>query len=214
MRISPASVRLILTALTNRPRLKNLPFLVFPSTRRTRAIPNSITGAASAPKERVLHREGSPAGYSEGDDLQPEAGGRSGHHPGTKAGDGPLPTSLQRQGNLRFRHPRFADGWQNAEVRLQDHSRGERKRPVQALSDSIKEEEPVKVKFGSRDNEVFAEIASSRLMWALGFYTDAWFPVRVECHNCPADPESGKGAVDTRMFDPAIIVRSSKAQDV
>jgi hypothetical protein len=80
---------------------------------------------------------------------------------------------------------------------------------VQVLNDQINEE-PVKVKFGARDNEVYAEVASSRLLWALGFYTDAWYSVRVECHNCPADPESGSGARDTRIFDPATIVRKFK----
>ncbi len=77
---------------------------------------------------------------------------------------------------------------------------------VQELTAQM-EEEPVKVKFGSDDNEVYAEVAASRLLWALGFYADSWFPVTVECHNCPADPESGKGAVGTKSFDPAIIVR-------
>ncbi len=81
---------------------------------------------------------------------------------------------------------------------------------VQVLTDQLKDEEPVKVKFGAGDNEVYAEVAASRLLWALGIYADAWYPVRVECHNCPADPESGKGARDTRMFDPAIIVRKLK----
>jgi len=81
---------------------------------------------------------------------------------------------------------------------------------VQTLSDTIHEEDPVKVKYGSGDNEVYAEVAASRLLWALGFYTDAWYPVRVECHVCPADPDSGKGAADTRVFDPAIIVRKLK----
>jgi hypothetical protein len=80
---------------------------------------------------------------------------------------------------------------------------------VQVLNDQI-DQEPVKVKFGAGDNEVYAEVASSRLMWALGFYTDGWYPVRVECHNCPSDPESGNGAKDTRMYDPAIIVRKFK----
>lgn len=77
---------------------------------------------------------------------------------------------------------------------------------VQVLTDQMNEE-PLKVKFGANDNEVYAEIAASRLLWALGFYVDSWFPVRVECHNCPADPESGKGAVGTQTFDPAIIIR-------
>ena len=31
------------------------------------------------------------------------------------------------------------------------------------------EEEPVKVKYGADDNEVYAEIVATRLMWALGY---------------------------------------------
>ena len=81
---------------------------------------------------------------------------------------------------------------------------------VQTISDQIKEEEPVKVKFGADNNEVYAEVAASRLLWALGFYTDAWYAVRVECRNCPTDPVSGKGARETRIFDPAIVVRKFK----
>jgi hypothetical protein len=77
---------------------------------------------------------------------------------------------------------------------------------VQTLSADM-EEEPVKVKFGAGDNEVFAEIVSTRLMWALGYYADAWFPVRVECHNCPDNPMSGSGAAATRTYDPTTIVR-------
>jgi hypothetical protein len=77
---------------------------------------------------------------------------------------------------------------------------------IQTLTADMKEE-PVKVKFGANDNEVYAEIAATRLMWALGYYADAWYPVRVECHNCPQDVISGSGPVATRMFDPANIVR-------
>jgi len=77
---------------------------------------------------------------------------------------------------------------------------------VQTLTPEMKEE-PVKVKFGARDNEVYSEVPSTRLMWALGYYADAWFPVRVECHNCPENPVSGSGAAATRTYDPATIVR-------
>ena len=77
---------------------------------------------------------------------------------------------------------------------------------VQTLTPEM-DEEPVKVKFGADDNEVYAEVASTRLMWALGYYADAWFPVRVECHNCPENVVSGSGPAATRMFDPATIVR-------
>ena len=77
---------------------------------------------------------------------------------------------------------------------------------VQVLTAQM-DEEPVKVKFGASDNEIYAEAVSTRLMWALGFYADSWFPVHVECHNCPADPESGSGDKDTRSYDAASIVR-------
>jgi len=77
---------------------------------------------------------------------------------------------------------------------------------VQVANEQM-DEEPVKVKFGADDNEVYAEVVATRLLWALGYYADAWFPVRVECHNCPADPVSGSGERQTRTFDPATIVR-------
>ncbi len=77
---------------------------------------------------------------------------------------------------------------------------------VQTLTPEM-DEEPVKVKFGADDNEVYAEVAATRLMWALGYPADAWFSVRVECHNCPENPISGSGSPGTHTFDPATIVR-------
>ena len=81
---------------------------------------------------------------------------------------------------------------------------------VQTLTPEM-DEEPVKVKFGADDNEVYAEIVATRLMWALGYPADAWFPVRVECHNCPENVISGSGSPATRTFDPATIVRIVRA---
>lgn len=46
----------------------------------------------------------------------------------------------------------------------------------------------VKVKYGEKNGEVYAETASSRLLWALGFQTDVMYPARVTCHGCPDDP--------------------------
>jgi hypothetical protein len=71
------------------------------------------------------------------------------------------------------------------------------------------DEEPVKVKFGADNREVYAEVVSTRLMWALGYYADAWFPVRVVCNNCPDNPESGSGSPATRNYDQATIVRKA-----
>lgn len=77
---------------------------------------------------------------------------------------------------------------------------------VQTATDQINDD-PLKVKFGDDNREVYAEIISSRLLWALGFYTDAWYPIRVDCTNCPADPETGSGDRAPRTFKEASVVR-------
>jgi hypothetical protein len=49
----------------------------------------------------------------------------------------------------------------------------------------------VKVKYAKTANhnrEVFSEVISSRLMWALGLAADAVYPVHVTCNNCPEEP--------------------------
>jgi hypothetical protein len=69
------------------------------------------------------------------------------------------------------------------------------------------EEEPVKVKFGRDNREVYSETASTRLLWALGFYADAMYPVRLTCLNCPPNPVHGSGDRATRTFNEAVIER-------
>jgi hypothetical protein len=66
----------------------------------------------------------------------------------------------------------------------------------------------VKVKYGPRNAEVFGEVLSTRLFWALGFAADPMYPVRVRCHGCPKDPWKGpEMAGDVVEFDPAAIER-------
>jgi hypothetical protein len=66
----------------------------------------------------------------------------------------------------------------------------------------------VKVKYGPRNAEVFGEVLSTRLFWALGFAADAMYPVRVRCHGCPKDPGNGpEMAGEVAEFDPAAIER-------
>jgi hypothetical protein len=80
----------------------------------------------------------------------------------------------------------------------------------------LKKDDIVKVKYGEKNGEVYAEVAASRLLWALGFKADTMEPTRVTCNGCPPDPfrTSGEdwqrgspadGA--TRVFDPAVIER-------
>ena len=66
----------------------------------------------------------------------------------------------------------------------------------------------LKVKYGPKNAEVFGEVLSTRLFWALGFAADHMYPVRVRCKGCPDDPakdETRKGKV--AVFDPAAIER-------
>jgi hypothetical protein len=66
----------------------------------------------------------------------------------------------------------------------------------------------VKVKYGPRNAEVFGEVLSTRLFWALGFAADRMYPVRVRCHGCPKDPwDSPIRAGEVAVFDPAAIER-------
>ena len=44
---------------------------------------------------------------------------------------------------------------------------------------------PIKIKYGANNGEVFAEILFTRTMWALGFYADRVYPVRLKCIGCP-----------------------------
>ena len=50
------------------------------------------------------------------------------------------------------------------------------------------------------NREIFGSVASTRLLWALGFDADAVFPVKVKCLDCPEDPYSGSGNRATRTY--------------
>jgi len=49
-----------------------------------------------------------------------------------------------------------------------------------------------KVRYGLSNGKVYAAVAATRLFWALGFATDAEYPVRVTCLGCPEDPWNKK----------------------
>jgi hypothetical protein len=87
----------------------------------------------------------------------------------------------------------------------------------------VRPDDVVKVKYGEDNGEVFAEVAATRLFWALGFYADRMYPVGVTCLNCPTDPHTvsaaewrfGKpGNVRTMRFDPATIERAIAGEDI
>lgn len=74
----------------------------------------------------------------------------------------------------------------------------------------------VKVKYGRDNGEVYAEVAGTRLLWALGFGADRIYPVRVVCRGCPADPWQERAAEPgaERTFDLAVIERKAPGEPI
>ena len=71
---------------------------------------------------------------------------------------------------------------------------------------SLADGHSVKVKVGDTNGEVFAEVAASRLLWALGFGADHVYPVRVICRGCPARL-GGRHTPEGDVFEAATIER-------
>lgn len=87
----------------------------------------------------------------------------------------------------------------------------------------VRPDDVVKVKYGEKNGEVYAEIAASRLFWALGFKADGMYPARVSCQGCPTDPflasktdwHIGRPAdVGRYVFDPAAVERSTPGSSI
>ena len=57
-------------------------------------------------------------------------------------------------------------------------------------------DDDVKIKYGAANPEVYGVVAASRLLWALGFGSDRWYPVSVVCHHCPDDPHRNQHPSD------------------
>ncbi len=73
----------------------------------------------------------------------------------------------------------------------------------------IAPDDKIRVKYGAANGEIYAEVAASRLLWALGFGVDRVYPVqKVVCNGCPADPmKSYAKAPGTRDFTAVAIER-------
>jgi hypothetical protein len=74
----------------------------------------------------------------------------------------------------------------------------------------------VKVKYGKNNGEVYAEVAASRLFWALGFGADRMYPVQVTCRKCPIEPWywSSAPSVDEKKVALATIERKLEGKTI
>lgn len=79
----------------------------------------------------------------------------------------------------------------------------------------IDRDDEVRVKYGVNNGEVYAEVAATRLLWALGFGADRIYPVSVVCSGCPDDPiRMVKKTTGTLTFNPAIIERKMQGDPI
>jgi hypothetical protein len=82
---------------------------------------------------------------------------------------------------------------------------------------TIDGEDRVKVRYGRTNPEIFAGVAATRLLWALGFGADALYAVRVICRDCPRrlsldDPKAA--ATGQTEFDYAAIERKTPGREI
>jgi hypothetical protein len=75
------------------------------------------------------------------------------------------------------------------------------------------EGDELKVKYGGGNAEVYAEVAATRLLWALGFGADRMYPVRVICRGCPEHLAGILRADGSMLFDPATIERKMPGKE-
>ncbi len=68
-------------------------------------------------------------------------------------------------------------------------------------------DDELKVKYGGSNGEVYAEVAATRLMWALGFGADGQYPVKVVCRGCPPEISGIIRSPQETIVDPAMIER-------
>jgi len=77
----------------------------------------------------------------------------------------------------------------------------------------IPPDDMVKVRYRLSNGKVYAAVAATRLFWALGFVTDAEYPVRVTCLGCPEDPWSNKEPrLPQVVFERAVVERHSDVE--
>jgi len=66
----------------------------------------------------------------------------------------------------------------------------------------------LKVRYGEDNGEVYAQVAATRLLWALGFPATRMYPVKIICRGCPPHPFKDRTAAPRSVvtrFDPATI---------
>ena len=72
---------------------------------------------------------------------------------------------------------------------------------------AISPDDKIRVKYGEENGEIYSEVASSRLLWALGFGADRVYPVKVSAKDALQTDEDLQEVEGTREFAAAIVER-------
>jgi hypothetical protein len=79
----------------------------------------------------------------------------------------------------------------------------------------VDDRDQLKVRYGRDNGEVYAGVAATRLLWALGYGADPTYPVHVVCHGCPANiPGDRQSSGGSTYFDVAAIERKFPGRDI
>jgi hypothetical protein len=80
---------------------------------------------------------------------------------------------------------------------------------------ALPDHDVLKVRYGRDNGEVYAGVAATRLLWALGFGADAVYPAHVDCRNCPSSLAAQGTRVDDAIgFDITAIEQKFAGTDV
>jgi len=78
----------------------------------------------------------------------------------------------------------------------------------------IGKDDKVKVRFGVDNGEVYAGVATTRLLWALGFGSDPLYPVHIVCRGCPKELHGDVTTAGEMRFDVAAIERKMPGVEI
>jgi hypothetical protein len=116
------------------------------------------------------------------------------------------PTEIEK---IDFKQgPRGEDSFEPNELVICEYKEKKMNGASPKFTCELKPGEEIKVKYGSRNAEVFGEVLSTRLFWGLGFYADRMYPVRVHCRGCSNDPKKNpKKTAGEAWFELAAVER-------
>jgi hypothetical protein len=111
--------------------------------------------------------------------------------------------------------PRRKDAFAPGETVTCDYVRASLRGHTPKFACALTKDDTLKVRYGRDNGEVYASVAASRLLWALGFGADAMYPVHVVCRGCP-DELSAEGRPEPGqvVFDIVTIERRMPGREI